>query len=282
MKKIPTGQLSADMVAVHKRFREEAKILDSWTPGAGVQSSCEERKKQGRLLKTSMLFLQLEVFSTVYIFQYYKSKLLYMIETALNTNCRPHSKSCVNSQSQVRAEMQLRKIKEESDREISLEIARKNPLAWPETNSETETDVSSTCCSPDSECTPPPKRLRGDVTHILALRKGPQLPAPLTEEVICAAANELPQGPLASFESCLRCWGLGRLGPSELVATARSFAAASPALRRLFSEADAAAAAGATSAGVSELATPEQMRELAYLAAAAAATSAAAPRPILA
>ncbi len=96
VKKIPTGQLSADVVAVHKRFREEAKILDSWTPGAGVQSSCEERKKQERLLKTSMLFLQLEVFSSVYIFQYYKSKLLYMIETALNTNCRPQSKSCVN------------------------------------------------------------------------------------------------------------------------------------------------------------------------------------------
>jgi len=239
--------MSADVIATHKRYREEVRILDSWIPGAGVQNSFEaneERKKQERLLKTSMLFLQLE--------------------------------------GQVRAEMLRRKLKEESDREISFEIARKNPLAWPEPNSEAATDVSSTCCSPDSECTPPPKRLRNDMTHILALRKGPQLPAPLTEAVICAAACELPQGPLASFESCLRCWGLGRLGPSELVATARSFAAASPALRRLFTETDATAAVGALTVGVSELATPEQMRELAYLAAAAAATSAAAPRPITA
>jgi hypothetical protein len=185
-------------------------------------------------------------------------------------------------QAQVRAEQLRKQQKEISDREISFKIAQKYPLAWSESNSGSATDVSSTCCTPDSECTPPPKRLRSDVAHILALRKGPQLPAPLTEAVICAAACELPQGPLASFESCLRCWGLGRLGPSELVATARSFAAASPALRRLFSEADAAASAGAPSIGVSELATPEQMRELAYLAAAAAATSAATPRPILA
>ena len=188
----------------------------------------------------------------------------------------------IDVQSQVRAELQRKKQKEISDREISLEIARKNPLAWPEPNSEMATDISSSCCTPDSDCTPPPKRLRSDVTCILASRKGPQLPAPLTEAIICAAACELPQGPLASFESCLRCWGLGRLGPSELVATARSFAAASPALRRLFAEADADAAAGAPSVGVSELATPEQMRELAYLAAAAAATSAAAPRTVLA
>ena len=112
-------------------------------------------------------------------------------------------------------------------------------------------------------------------------RDVPALPAPLSEKALCAAARELTQGPLAALNACLRCWREGRLGPAELVATARSFAASSPALRGLFSPqltsaASAAAvvpmlpsAAPAATAEQSELATPEQMRELASLAAAA-------------
>ena len=115
------------------------------------------------------------------------------------------------------------------------------------------------------------KRSRCDDSEIIGCRKTLELPAPLTEDILSAAARELPAGPLAAFETCLRCWSRGRLGPSELVATARSFSAASPALRRLF-----ASPVATPSQPVSELATPEQMRELAYLAAASAATAAAA------
>ncbi len=63
--------MSADVMATHKRYREEAIVLDSWIPGAGVERSFEakeEQTKHERLFKTSMLFLQLEVFTTIDFF----------------------------------------------------------------------------------------------------------------------------------------------------------------------------------------------------------------------
>jgi hypothetical protein len=62
-KNVAVGHMSADVIAaIHKRDRDEARILDSWTPGSGAPNKSGPDQKQERLLKTSLLFLQLEVF----------------------------------------------------------------------------------------------------------------------------------------------------------------------------------------------------------------------------
>ena len=78
VKNIP-DYMSADVMAKLKRDREEAKILDSWVPGAGVPcytfGPSEDRTKKERLLRTSLLFLQLEVFSFLNQFHLYGVRL---------------------------------------------------------------------------------------------------------------------------------------------------------------------------------------------------------------
>jgi hypothetical protein len=184
-------------------------------------------------------------------------------------------------QSKVRDAVHLRQVKEVADRDMSMHIAQKYPLP-PPISAFHEIKPQQTVMAKDS-----PNDVtmtEADVCDVRAEKrpryddmdsncaKAPKLPAPLTEDVLCAAARELPAGPLAAFETCLSCWRRGRLGPSELVATARSFTAASPALRRLF-----ASSSATPSTPMSELATPDQMRELAYLAAASAAASTSRP-----
>ncbi len=107
------------------------------------------------------------------------------------------------------------------------------------------------------------------------------LPAPITYTLLRAAARELPQGSLKAIEVCLRCWVENRLDDSELKATFRSFAGASRALRDVFlpssprpstprsADPSSRQPGGWGEQLASELATKEQMRDLAMTARAA-------------
>ena len=238
---------------------DEQRLLDTWAPGAGIPcysfGPTKERKRTERLFKTSVLFLELEVLPGNFLF------LLFFLY-----NLNLHF-----TQAKVKNEIKARHAKEIAERDLSLEIARKHPLTYnnsanklvskSEINPQQSTDVDENAFESAS------KRQRleeASGASTSGLRKATELPAPLTQEVLFAALRELPAGPLAALKTCLSCWRHGRLASSELVSTARSFAAASPTLRQLFSSPKAAPLSIA-----SELATPDQMRELALLAAAA-------------
>ena len=91
-------------------------------------------------------------------------------------------------------------------------------------------------------------------------------PPPLTSDVLSAAHAELPSGASLALETCVRCRREGRLSADEVVGTARSFAGSSPTLTRALASPRSDAAAALLRAGGGEIATPEEMDELARLA----------------
>jgi hypothetical protein len=199
----------------------------------------------------------------------------------------------VSSQEQVHQVLEERKQKRLREQYISLDFARKFPIAQPNSVKSVETDARSEVstpradgtrenspCQSDERMKIPPQLSPSPVLEAKVSLKKP-LPAPLSHALLRAAARELPQGSLKAIEVCLRCWLENRLDDSELTATVRSFASASRALRDVFllsspqsprpaeptSGRSLQRASSSTGCGEQQVATKEQMRDLALSAA---------------
>jgi hypothetical protein len=147
------------------------------------------------------------------------------------------------------------------EREISRQIAGRYPLRGPPHSACELLSSTPTICKEHSS------DMKNELPHACTCDSKAALsfPPPLSADAIDAALSELPAGSGIALVTCVRCWRDGRLGADEVVATARSFAGASPALARAL----AALAAPASPAALSprgEVATPEEMHELVRLA----------------
>ena len=149
------------------------------------------------------------------------------------------------------------------EREISRQIAGRYPLRSPPHGTCERLSSTPTLCK--ELCSDSPKN---ELPHPCSCdAKAPlSFPPPLSADAIDAALSELPAGSGIALVTCVRCWRDGRLGADEVVATARSFAGASPALARALSALAAPASPAAASAPRGEVATPEEMDELVRLA----------------
>ncbi len=157
------------------------------------------------------------------------------------------------------------KIKDLKERELSRQIAGRYPLRSPPIVPCQRPSSTPTICKEkllDSLKNGPPHACSCDA------KAGFSFPPPLSADAMNAALSELPAGSSIALVTCVCCWRDGRLSADEVVATARSFASTSPALARALAAFTdpASPATAAPHAGGGEVATPEEMGELARLA----------------
>ena len=193
------------------------------------------------------------------------------------------------SQDQVHSVIEEQRHKRTREYDISVEYARKYPIEFPESaQPPSDVDANSVASSPCVDEGPDGHDRAGTSSSDETVALSPQeshpqisykkaLPSPLTSTALRAAARELPQGSFRAIESCLRCWLEHRLDDTELTATVRSFAGASRTLREIFIESPSTSepigrqvmsrsASGGGSACGEQVATAEQLRDLALTA----------------
>ena len=186
----------------------------------------------------------------------------------------------VSVQNQVQLEVERKRQRTEEERTTSYRIALANPLVWPTTETIDKVAENSTgrvcfehapsnrdlsSASPPTavsmSCQPQSFKFNFCSARNPIYQRKIYLPVPLSEEILQNATRELPQGSLAVIQRCIDCWTQRKLDDAELLSTVRSFSGASPLLKRLFS------ACGEHSPAVEQIATSEEMRQLASLAA---------------
>jgi hypothetical protein len=185
--------------------------------------------------------------------------------------------------------MEDQRQKRTREYDISVEYARRYPIAFPDSaQTAADSDVYSSTSSP---CVDEYHDRAGASSSDETVARSPQetpfhvsykkaLPLPLTSAGLRAAARELPQGSFKAIETCLRCWFEHRLDDAELTATVRSFAGASRTIREIFTISPQSptafesggrqvlnrASSGGSAACGEQVATAEQLRDLAFTA----------------
>jgi len=185
---------------------------DAWYPGMGVPcfpfGPQTEVHQRKKHFRTSLLFLEL--------------------------------------QAQVKQAVENKQKMDEVERNLSIEIAHRNPIAFV------------------NKATPEPahKPATLDIEIISAkkaLLRDPEIPAPLTPKILDAARKELPAGAVFSIDACLKCWREKKMAWDEVLFTIKTFASSSPSLM-------SAMEAKLRTQPLGEQATQAQMLELARLA----------------
>ena len=91
----------------------------------------------------------------------------------------------------------------------------------------------------------------------------PELPAPLTVDLLRAASAELSSGAVLSINTCVKCWQDKKMDSAEVISTVKSFASGSTTLKKAF------AAAAPEPQQLGETASQEDLKALALLAGTA-------------
>jgi hypothetical protein len=159
--------------------------------------------------------------------------------------------------------LRWRHAKDAKHRHISAKIAASHPLTFTEEVPATSHDANEITLPVTKKMRVEPvlsfeEKMKMDVLEAKARAENARsLPAPLTHQALSAAYKELPSGAEQSIETVIQCWRTDKLGAEDVIATAKSFAGSSATLRDLFS----------ADADCGEVASADQMRELAQLAA---------------
>eukprot|EP00287_Rhodomonas_sp_CCMP768_P003874 CAMPEP_0196717554 /NCGR_PEP_ID=MMETSP1091-20130531/908_1 /TAXON_ID=302021 /ORGANISM="Rhodomonas sp., Strain CCMP768" /LENGTH=236 /DNA_ID=CAMNT_0042057921 /DNA_START=72 /DNA_END=782 /DNA_ORIENTATION=+ len=215
----PAGSPEISPAKLGKRKLEMIES-ESWYPGKGVPcfpfGPKNELQMRTKQFKTSLLFLEL--------------------------------------QSQVKQAMVNKNKADEAERQLSLEVAQRHPIAPIAAPTHVEQSSVSATRKVDEM----------DMEYISAKKRkvaAAEMPAPLSASVLEAARKELPSGAVLAIETCLKCWREKKMGKDEVLFTIKTFASASPSLLHALEFKERPQFLG-------EAATQEQMRELSMLACA--------------
>ena len=216
------GAEAAQMAAVHpgapallgKRARNE----EAWRPGAGIPFSHDGTPEavslRAKMMRTSLLYSEL--------------------------------------QTQVSLALMRRRERDAREIRLSAEIAKSNPLQLPgEAPAHNKTAVDD--ASERVVASPEQNTAELDVKGKPRLEAERSLPLPLTQTVLNEAFADLDAGTRASIETCMKCWRENKLPAADVLDTVKSFAGASPALKKAFALEEAVEG---------EVASTEEMREI--------------------
>ena len=165
-------------------------------------------------------------------------------------------------QNTVHSALLWRHARDAKARQESAAIAERHPIAFPDpdetpaTSHDTEELVLTVAKKP--KVLSFEEKMKADAAAAKANMEAKRsLPSPLTQLLLNDAYKQLPRGAEQSIESVIQCWRTNKLDASDVIATVKSFSGRSAVLQAIFS----------SDTPQGEVASEEQMRELASLAA---------------
>ena len=166
-------------------------------------------------------------------------------------------------QQDVKDALRWRHTRDAKARNESAEIAQRCPLVFAE-------EPASTHTKDEVEEAPTPvkrvsilsfeEKMKADALAAKARAEAAKaLPAPLTQVALDEAYKQLPAGADQTIESVINCWRNNKLSADDVLSTVKSFSGSSVVLQEMFFTSSSVDGEG-------EVASDEQMRELARLA----------------